>query len=116
MICMEEDFMKRLICNVIIPGVLIGVMALACYPVCMKEEGFDLLQFWILTGFIFGIKKMSLILLPKNFGIGESIGIIVLNCLIGGLIGGFVLCFMIVKIFSELTLIILETFGQKVLK
>ena len=59
---------------------------------------------------------MSLILLPKNFGIGESIGIIVLNCLIGGLIGGFVLCFVIVKIFMELILVLLETFGQKVQK
>lgn len=108
--------MKRMVCNVILPVVLIGIIIIVCYPVCVKEDGFDFFQFWLLTGFIFGVRKMSLILLPKNLGIGESIGVIALNCLIGGLIGGFVLCFIIIKIFAELTLIILETFGQKVLK
>ena len=108
--------MKRMICKVILPGVLIGIIVIVCYPVCMKEDGFDFFQFWILTGFLFGVRKMSLMLLLKNYGIGESIGIIALNCLVGGLIGGLVLCFMIVKIFAELTRIILETFGQKVLK
>ena len=106
--------MKRMVCNVILPVVLIGIIVIVCYPVCVKEDGFDFFQFWLLTGFIFGVRKMSHILLPKNLGICESIGVIALNCLIGGLIGGFVLCFMIIKIFAELTLIILETFGQKV--
>ena len=108
--------MKRMVCNVILPVVLIGIIIIVCYPVCVKEYGFDFFQFWLLTGFIFGVRKMSLIMLPKNLGIGESIGVIVLNCLIGGLIGGLVLCFMVVKIFAELTLIVVETFGQKVLK
>ena len=104
--------MKRMACNVILPGILIGLIVIVCYPVCMKEDGFDFFQYWILTGFIFGIRKMNLILLPKNFGIGGSIGVIALNCIIGGLIGGFVLCFMVIKIFAELTLILLETFGS----
>ena len=108
--------MKRMVCNVILPVVLIGIIIIVCYPVCVKEDGVDFFQFWLLTGFIFGVRKMSLIMLPKNLGIGESIGVIVLNCLIGGLIGGLVLCFMVVKIFAELTLIVVETFGQKVLK
>ena len=116
MICMEGDFMKRMICNVIMPGMLIGLIVLVCYPVCMKEDGFDFFQFWILTGFLFGVRKMNLILLPKNFGIGESMGIFVLNIILGGIIGGVVLCFLIVKIFMELILVLLETFGQKVQK
>ena len=68
------------------------------------------------TGFLFGVRKMNLILLPKNFGIGESMGIFVLNIILGGIIGGVVLCFLIVKIFMELILVLLETFGQKVQK
>ena len=80
---------------------------------CLKEDGFDFFQFWILTGFLFGVRKMNLILLPKNFGIGESIGILILNLILGGIIGGVVLCFMIVKIFMELILVLLETFVQK---
>lgn len=72
--------MKRMVCNVLLPGVLIGLI------------------------------------MPKNLGIGGSIGVLALNCMIGGMIGGFVLCIKIITILMELMLIILETFGQKVLK
>ena len=116
MICMEGDFMKRMICNVILPGVWIGVIILLCYPVCLKDGGFDFFLFWILTGFLFGVRKMNLVFMPKNLGIGECIGVLALNCIIGGLIGGFVLCLEILMILMELFLIILETFVQKVLK
>ena len=108
--------MKRMICNVILPGVLIGLIVIVCYPICMKEDGFDFFQFWILSGFLFGFRKMSMVLIPKNYGIGGSPGVLALNCIISGIIGGFVLCYMIIKIFAELTCILLETFGQKVLK
>ena len=108
--------MKRILCKVILPGMFIWVVAIVCFPVCMKEEGFDFFQFWILTGFLFGFQKMSMVLIPKNYGIGGSLGVLALNCIVGGIIGGFVLCYMIIKIFAELTCILLETFGQKVLK
>ena len=108
--------MKRMICNVILPGVLTGLIVIVCYPICMKEDGFDFFQFWILSGFLFGFRKMSMVLIPKNYGIGGSLGVLALNCIIGGIIGGFVLCYIGIKIFAELTCILLETFGQKVLK
>ena len=108
--------MKRMVCNVLLPGVLIGLIVMFCYPVCMKDDGFDFFLFWILTGFLFGVRKMNLVFMPKNLGIGGSIGVLALNCMIGGMIGGFVLCIKIITILMELTLIILETFGQKVLK
>ena len=108
--------MRRMINKVILPGMVIWLIVAVCFPVCMKEDGFDFFQFWIMTGFLFGFRKMSLVLIPKNYGIGGSMGVIALNCIIGGLIGGFVLCIMIIKIFTELTLIVLETFRQKVLK
>ena len=31
-----------------------------------------------------------MILIPKNFGIAGSIGILALNCIVGGLIGGVI--------------------------
>ena len=104
--------MKRMICNVILPGVLTGLIVIVCYPICMKEDGFDFFQFWILSGFLFGFRKMSMVLIPKNYGIGGSLGVLALNCIIGD----FVLCYIGIKIFAELTCILLETFGQKVLK
>lgn len=108
--------MKRIICKVILPGMFIWLVAIVCFPICMKENGFDFFQFWILTGFLFGFRKMSMVLIPQNYGIGGSLGVLALNCIVGGIIGGFVLCYMIIKIFAEFTCILLETFGQKVLK
>ncbi len=108
--------MRRMINKVILPGMVIWLIVAVCFSVCMKEDGFDFFQFWIMTGFLFGFRKMSLVLIPKNYGIGGSLGVLALNCIVGGIIGGVVLCYMIIKIFAELTFILLETFGQKVLK
>ena len=46
------------------------------------------------------------ILIPKNFGISGSIGVLALNCIIGGLIGGVVLIFKIIGIAGELISIV----------
>ena len=116
MICMEVDGVKRGLFKIIIPVFLIVVWMITCYPVCNKAEGVDLFLYWIMVGFPFEIHRMCLWLAPRNFGISGSIGVFTLNCIIGGLIGGFILCFTIIKIFVKLTQIILETFGQKVLK
>lgn len=71
--------MKRMVCNVLLPGVLIGLIVMFCYPVCMKDDGFDFFLFWILTGFLFGVRKMNLVFMPKHLGIGGSIGVLALR-------------------------------------
>ena len=116
MICLEVDGVKRVLFKIIFPVIGIAIWMLTCYPVCNKADGFDLFLYWIMVGCPFGIHRMCLWLVPRKFGISGSIGILALNCIIGGIIGGFVLCYMIIKIFAELTCILLETFGQKVLK
>ena len=105
--------MKRMICNVILPGVLIGLIVIVCYPICMKEDGFDFFQFWILSGFLFGFRKMSMVLIPKNYGIGGSLGVLALNCIIGGLIGGIIVVVRIVRIVAEFVSIVIEHFWTK---
>ena len=82
--------MKRVLFKVIVPAVIIAVWMLTCYPVCNKAEGFDWFLYWIIAGCPFGICRMCLWLIPKNFGISGSIGVLALNCIIGGLIGGVV--------------------------
>ena len=72
--------MKRALFKVILPALAIGIWILTCYPVCNKAEGFDFFLFWILVGFPFGIRKMCMVLIPKNFGISGSMGVLALKC------------------------------------
>lgn len=81
-------WLKRVLFKVIVPAVIIVVWMLTCYPVCNKAEGFDWFLYWIIAGCPFGIRRMCLWLIPKNFSISGSIGVLALNCIIGGLIGG----------------------------
>lgn len=85
-----------------LPALAISLWLLTCYPVCQKAEDFDFFLYWVLAGFPFGIRKMCLILIPKNFGIAGSMGVLALNGIIGGLIGGFVLIGTIFGIIGNL--------------
>lgn len=105
MICMEVDGVKRVLFKIIIPSGLIALWMITCYPVCNKTEGFDLFLYWIMVGCPLGIHRMCLWLVPKNFGIGGSIGGFALNCIIGGLIGGVVLIFKVIGIVCEVVYI-----------
>ena len=49
---------------------------------------------------------MCMILIPKNFDIAGSMGVLALNAVVGGLIGGVVLIVKIVGIAVELVKII----------
>lgn len=110
MICMEVDGVKKVLFKVLIPLAVTGIWLLACYPVCSQAGRFDLFLYWLLAGFPFGMRRMCLWLIPKNFGIGESMGVLVLNCIIGGLIGGMVVIFKIIGIVCELVNLIAEHF------
>ena len=88
---------SAIIFKVVIPLVAIGFMVMLCYPVCNKPEGFDLFLFWILVGFPFGIRRMWMWLIPKNFDIAGSIGILALDCIVGGLIGGVFAVITLIK-------------------
>lgn len=101
MICMEVGGV-RILFKVVLPTLAISLWLLMCYPVCQKAEGFDFFLYWILVVFPFGIRKMCLILIPKNFEIAGNMGVLALNGIIGGLIGEFALIGVIVRIMGNL--------------
>lgn len=101
--------MKRVLFKVAVTGIWL----LTCYSVCNQTEEFDLFLYWILAGFPFGMRRMCLWLIPKNFGIGGSMGVLALNCIIGGLVGGTVLIFKIIGIAWEFVSIIAGYFWTK---
>lgn len=94
--------MRKVLFKIILLVFLIALWMITCYPVCNKAEGFDLFLYWIMVGFPFGIHRMCLWFVPRNFGIGGSIGVFALNCIIGGLIGGFMLVGTIFRIAGTL--------------
>lgn len=110
MICSEVDGVKRGLFKTILSAIGIALWMLTCYPVCNKADGFDLFLYWIMVGCPFGIHRMCLWLIPRNFGISGSIGILTLNCIIGGLIGGIVVIIKIFCIVAEFVSTVMEHF------
>ena len=99
--------MKKALFKIIIPLCVLVLWMITCYPVCNKADGFDYFLYWILVGCPYGIRKMCLFLVPKNFGIAGSMGILALNCIVGGLIGGIIVVVVrIIVIFTEIIKVI----------
>ena len=101
MICMEVG-MKKIVFDIIIPLLVLAVWMIVCYTVCNKADGFDFFLYWIMVGSPYGIRKMCIFLIPKNFGIAGSMGVLALNCVIGGMLGGIIVIMRIVKILMEI--------------
>ena len=85
-----------------------------CYWICLGENGVNWFQFWIMSGFPFGIQKMLVLLIPRNFGIAGSIGVLALDAVIGGMIGVIVLAIKIIAIIREVINIIMELAGKRI--
>ena len=116
MICMEEAGMKKVLFRIIIPILILAAWMIMCYPVCARADGFDYFLYWIMVGCPYGMRKMSMFLVPKNFGIAGSIGILALDCIIGGLIGGMIVIIRIINTVMEIIKLISGTFGHNVQK
>ena len=108
--------MKRVLFKVVLPLAFILVWANMCYWICLDNNEMNWFQFWIMCGFPFGIQKMLVVLIPRNFGIAGSIGVLVLDVVIGGLIGVIVLAVKAVAIIREIINIILEQTGKKIFR
>lgn len=113
MICTEEDGMKRVLIKVLLPGLVIAVWMNTCFYVCRSGQGFDFFLYWLIVGFPFGIRKMCMVLVSRNFGLGTRLAIFALNGIIGGLIGGMVVIFRIFGIIGEILSIIAGNFWTK---
>src|SRR5574344_1006443 len=88
--------------EILIPLIAIAVVLCFAYPICHKAEGMDYFLLWLIVGFPFGIRRMMLWLIPHNYGISG----------IGGIIGGFVVIYMIGRsIVALVRIIITIAFG-----
>ncbi len=115
-----RDIMTVIIKDIFLPVICVALMCCIAYPICNKTDGFDFFRFWIIVGFPFGIRRMFLWLIPHGYGISGTMGIVGLNCIVGGIIGGFVIMALVIKgAFSLIRIIVCvfkgkTTFGQVV--
>lgn len=93
MICMEVDNMRmgEFLRKIIVPVGTAMFLTALFYPLCVENGVCDYLKLWILIGIPFGVHRMFVWVIPKGFDIGGTVGVLVMNLLIGGVIGGIIL-------------------------
>ena len=76
--------------NSIIRVFLIIVWAWLMHYFYIVEGQVDIFRMWMLIGFPFGIYRVRLWLIPRNFDLGGTVGIWAMNIFVGCIVGGFV--------------------------
>ena len=87
-----SEFMRK----VIVPAGTAMFLAAMFYPLCVENGVCDYLKLWILIGIPFSVHRMFVWVIPKGFDIGGTVGVLVMNLLIGGVIGGIILIWWLV--------------------
>ena len=93
-----SEFTKK----ALVPVVSALFLAALLRPLCMTGGKCDYLKLWFYMGIPFGIHRMFAWIIPKGYDIGGSIGILAINLLIGGVIGGSVLLWRLVMALAYL--------------
>ena len=86
----KSDVMKEFLKKTVIP-VVVALFLFSMFSRIFIENGApDYFLIWLACGVPFGIGKMFT-LIPIGFGISGTVGVVVLNLVLGGLIGGVIL-------------------------
>ncbi len=102
----------KILLNTIQLGVII-IWGITCYCICRSEDGFQYFVYWILMGFPFGFRKLSLLLIPKGFGIAGELGVFALDAIVAGLIGGIFLIKKVIQIIIDYVKAITGLFAKR---
>ena len=86
----KSDVMKEFLKKAVIP-VVVALFLFSMFSRIFIENGApDYFLIWLACGVPFGIGKMFT-LIPIGFGISGTVGVVALNLVLGGLIGGVIL-------------------------
>jgi len=87
-----EEVMKvsEFVKNVIIPVAATLFLVAMLRPLCMENGECDYLKLWFFVGIPFGIHRMFVWVIPTGYGISETMGILSINVIVGGIIGAVV--------------------------
>ena len=89
---------KEIITKLIIPGAIAMIICLIVHPMCMNGEILDWRKLLLFVVLSFGIQKMFLLVVPRNVGTGEMLGLVVLKLMVGSLIGIGVLAWRLLAV------------------
>lgn len=81
-----KDFMKKTVVTVAVALLLFSIFS----RIFVENGTPDYFLIWLACGVPFGIGKMFT-LIPIGFGISGTVGVVALNLVLGGLIGGVIL-------------------------
>jgi len=101
-----KDFFSKVIFPVAVTLLLYSMFK----SLCIKNGVMDWFLLWILCGIPFGIRKMFVLLVPHGFDLGATVGILALSFILGGLIGGVILIWRLLRAVWYLILTIYRLF------
>ena len=87
--------MRNMIKKVIVPALVIVVLFAVLRTFCIQDGKCNYFLLLLLMGIPFGIGKMCVWMVPRDFDLGGTLAVWTMNFLIGGLIGSVVLLAMI---------------------
>lgn len=87
-----KDFLKHTVLTLVIALFLFLIFK----SVFTKNGETEYFYVWLCCGIPFGIRRMFVWLIPHGYDLGGSVGIIAVNFIIGGLIGGVILTWRLV--------------------
>ena len=82
-----KDFLKHTVLTLVIALFLFLIFK----SVFTKNGETEYFYVWLCCGIPFGIRRMFVWLVPHGYDLGGTVGIIAVNFIIGGLIGGVIL-------------------------
>ena len=92
----KSDVMKEFLKKTVIP-VVVALFLFSMFSRIFIENGApDYFLIWLACGVPFGIGKMFT-LIPIGFDISGTVGVVALNLVLGGLIGGVILIWKLVS-------------------
>ena len=102
------EITKEFLNIAVFPILLILFQFFILRPGYFRDGQYDYFLMWICIGFPFGIKKMYAFILPFGHDIGATLGILFLNVIVAGIIGGFVAMYAVIRaIFNLITYVYL---------
>lgn len=87
-----KDFFKRTVLPVIIAWFLFSMFK----NVFTNNGETNYFYIWLCCGIPFGIRRMFVWLVPHGYDLGGTLGIVALNFVLGGIIGGVILIWRLV--------------------
>lgn len=87
-----KDFFKKTVLPVIIALFLFSMFK----PVFTKDGVTNYFNVWLCCGIPFGIRRMFVWLIPYGYDIAGTVGVVALNFIVGGLIGGVILIWRLI--------------------